>query len=268
MDRYIIFWIPYRLPTFNPYRFYRKFIYNINIDDLGEWKVNLHYIPDIGNYYGRILVYDSITKEDLLILEIEDYNEFGFLSCKILYCDTRLEKHIDKTIYHFIKEFWHSHEFHSIEEDTLLRGLILSEKPSYKSYLNAYNHYLDIFYKKFLIYDRKFSERNIGENLSVRRYLKEIFKIWDLYKLTKYENDLNLYLGEFLYFLNFKNSLGILAKNHSCALKIITIESIAEFLKSKREYIRNLKNKMIEFWTLLSLIIGIISLIISSVLMP
>jgi len=259
----LIYWIPIKTPNFNPQSYVKKFLYKVDINqDLGEWEVHFLLIPEAGKF-GKIIIFEENGK-DLAVLEIIDFTSSGFLLLKELYSDNRLKDgyNTDKftdTLYHIIKEFWHEHEFHSNDEDTLLRGLRIdcSKLEECKEYIAE--HFLNLFFLKFAEADKRYSL--IPPEKGYLSFFKKLFKFWDFFKLTKLEESLNFLLGEGIYFFNLKQGIKDL-KIFSLAADLekiySTIENLLDSLERKRNNIISRRDAILNFWTFLMALLGVV----------
>jgi hypothetical protein len=237
--KFVLFWIPYRYPLFDIRNFSKKELTSINIDDIGDFKIDIIYEPFSGGN-GRIIIRDG--SKDLVNLEVVYFDRFGFIVCKILYCEKGLEELLLTTFYHLLKEIWHEHEFHSPEEDTILQALIL-EDYSEDEIKRGIIHYLELYLWKFREYNNLIADKY--SKSSVLKTFCELLNLWNFYKLTlEEENRLNLWLGEYLYFRNLKEAINFYdIKNRT--FEIRTIDTIAEFLRYRKEDIKYKKDLII-----------------------
>ncbi len=267
---YVVYWIPYRTPTFDPKKYNKKFLHRINIDDIGVWEVDLLFSEHLGKH-GKIFIDESDSGNNLITLEIVYYNNFGFMVCKVLYIEPQLRDYLKEallsTLYHIIKEFWHSHEFHSLEEDTKLRAFFIENfDESQIEFIKeqALSWYIHLYEKKFIKYDKQYSEhyKSISFLIFFKDFIESL-RISKFFNLLKDEENLNLYLGEYLYFKilqqaydHYKEQL-ILNNYKNLSLAIKTISNTAEFLKSKRDYIIHKKGLIVDIWTFMGIILAV-----------
>ncbi|RTZ61497.1 MAG: hypothetical protein DSZ31_00210, partial [Gammaproteobacteria bacterium] len=209
--------------------------------------------------------------KNLVTLEVVYYDNFGFMICKILYIEPLLKNTLKEallsTLYHIIKEFWHNHEFHPLEEDTKLRAFPIedfSENQIEVIKQQALSHYIRLYEKKFTNYDKQYSEHH--RSMSVLTFLNffiESLRISKFFNLLKDEENLSLYWGEYLYFKTllqafncYKNNL-IPRDGKNLSSAIETIGNIAEFLKSKKDNIVHKKGLIVDIWTLIGVLIAV-----------
>ena len=75
----------------------------------------------------KIEVKHSETQKDLAIFEVLNTTSEGFLFLLLTEVDLSLtENDIKKSLYHKIKQFWHSDEYHNTEEDSILEAVIFT----------------------------------------------------------------------------------------------------------------------------------------------
>ena len=267
---YIVYWIPYRTPTFNPKKYNKKFLHRINIDDINVWEVDLLFSEHLGKH-GKIFIDESDSGRNLITLEVVYYDNFGFMVCKILYIEPQYENLLKEallsTLYHIIKEFWHNHEFHPLEEDTKLRAFRVNgfNENRIEVFRRIFlNHYIRLYEDKFIKYDKQYSEHH--KSMSALTFLKgfvESFSISKFFNLLKDEENLSLYWGEYLYFKTLRQAFSYYKRELapqdrkilSSAVK--TIDNIAEFLKSKRDGVLHKKGLIVDIWTLIGVLLAV-----------
>ncbi len=147
--------------------------------------IDLILIINEGGKPTQIEVKDSKTQEDLAVFKVLNTTKEGFLFLLLTKADPSLtEDDVKKTLYHKIKQFWHSDEYHNTEEDSILEAIIfpvrnseqvrfiIQNKSSLKLILN---HLIDNFYTYF---DNKWGllEDYRNQNLLIAFQGLEVYK--------------------------------------------------------------------------------------------
>jgi len=263
---FVVYWIPTRTLNFNPFNFKKKYIREINIDDTGRWYIDILFIPILGKY-GKIVIFDSNSLEDLVILEITDFTNGGFLLCKVEFCKPYIKNKLTNTLYHLIKEIWHSHEFHAPEEDTLLEAFLISANTSslkfdFQLFERSILHFLKNYYLKFSTLSDKYSSYSPEKNFLSYLYEPLKFHLYPLY--SKEVENLEKALGEYLYFSNLKTEAKLLnLKNNEIEKLITEIDNFKEFLTFKVEEFKHKKEIIVSGWTFIALVIGLFALFLT-----
>jgi len=153
---YVAYWIPTKhyiditIPN-------RKRIFNVNFSDIEteDLFVNIFLVFD-KNKPIRIEIEDN--KSNLLgLIEIKEFFKNGILVGEIKKGKDKLL--ISNALYHEMKEFYHNHEHHDKNEDTLLTPYIFHDESllndKYKLLKEVIKHYINLFENKFIHFKRK-----------------------------------------------------------------------------------------------------------------
>lgn len=131
-----------------------------------------------------------------LFLRLSHKNEYGFLTYELTLPehpnDWLLEdlcRHMHKSIYHYIKGFFHEHLYHDTEEDSLLNPFMTQESVNWDDkqfWEHVLNHYLNSYILKYRGYTKDFSnkmnhllsdiqrKKNISKNIKNLHFLVNI----------------------------------------------------------------------------------------------
>jgi hypothetical protein len=261
---FVVYWIPFRSLNFHPYSFQKEKLPPVNVDDTGEWRVNISYKHKEGKY-GKIYIDDDSSR--LVVLEIVDFTRAGFLLCKVEFCHHSIQDKLINTFYHHIKEIWHSHEFHSSDEDTLLEAFFVTaeypllqfNKPLLK---RSFKHYLSKYRLKFLTLSDKYSSISVEKGFF--SYLLEPLKVNRYAFYSKEVENLEKALGEYLYFSNLKGEVRLLNLTDNEIEKLITeVDNFKDFLTFKMEEFKHRKEIIVSGWTFIALVIGLVALFLT-----
>ena len=138
-----------------------------------------------------------IVKNDAFQMELRYErhckNGLYFYSYEIEGDDEHFLSRVPNAIYHTIKEFYHTHEHHAKDADSLLTALVSENKIEDNE---AINHYLSIYKQKFIAYSQIANKLfdKLEEN-SEKKSSK--FKLLSDYK--KFTSFCHCALGEYLY---------------------------------------------------------------------
>lgn len=134
---------------------------------------------------------------------IESHNN-GILIYRYENMQQNIDDILDIQVYHYLKDFFHSHESHNEEEDALLHGYKTSEKPTFD---NVVEHYCKIYQNKFINhYDNITSYSSI--DIIMNKYLNKETKIHEaINSIAQIQRKINKIETELVYFNFLLNTL-------------------------------------------------------------
>ncbi|WP_029521093.1 hypothetical protein [Persephonella sp. IF05-L8] len=263
MGEYISYWIPTKTPI-NIQAFRKRKIKTFSISEpqkKTQYKIDIELITDNNSIPKFIEIKFSGTDKIAANLKIEDFTEDGILICEIIYIDAKIKGALDKAVYHGIKEFYHEHEYHSEDEDSLVIGYISSKKLSHKEiieyYLLIYRNKLYEYYETIQIF--------LKEILSKQSFV-HLLRVFD--KAKKLEETYTQAFGE----LQYAEYLVTLAKKENINSPYLSeIEKISNLIKADYEIFtiqnsRILTLKGIIYSSLIALIISTLYFLLPLVL--
>lgn len=118
--------------------------------------------------------------------------------------DQNIDDILDIQVYHYLKDFFHSHESHDDEEDALLHGYKTTEEPTLD---NIIEHYCEIYQNKFNDhYDNIISFSSI--DIIMNKYLNEETKVHEaINSIAQIQRKINKIEIELIYFNFLLNTL-------------------------------------------------------------
>lgn len=265
--KYYVFLIP-----FKHHATIRKVINNPIRENISDEDGDVHHVKITLNEDNKNIIVDNDTSE--IILCYEDHCEIGLYLYSYENCDNSsfLKDKIPNAIYHMIKGFYHVHEHHDNNADSVLKNALESDEYiNIKSVNNeAFCYYVNIYEEKFNSY---FQQLNVlWEELDRRSKIKhEKGKLLDRYK--NLIGFCHKALGELLYCNTLLNSQYINESGAGKDLKMQvfniknTIDNI-KLIEAKCQMEFNYKSTLISFkdsfrYFIISTILAIIGVILA-----
>lgn len=271
--KYCVFWIP----TMYHHEGVQIPIKKEISDDISDDANNRHHVT-----VTLTDQYDIIVKNEReeITLKYEDRcnNGLYLYSFDIENENSFLKNEIPNAIYHLIKGFYHTHEFHNNTTDSLLRAYLSASHVNINSKNNeAITHYLKLYEEKFKAYSQQITAlcNRLTHNSSIRGSKHEIL---ENHKLL--QEICNNALGEALYcntllsskyvdfelkendYNNEQRKLIINIKNAIENIKLVENKNQSEFnyRNTKIAY----KNNTSSFWlTAIGIILSAISIFLA-----
>lgn len=222
--------------------------------DRNSWNIEFSY--EFQNETHRMLLTPfQANANGFLFYELADQTESD--SCLA----QTMSKGIHAGVYHLIKEFFHEHNFHSAEEDSILHARFFQTIEEYRqSQTSDRDYYIKEYHKKF----RTFFN-DINGDISVLENSLSLMRYREVYKGYKRVLDLiNRFNGEYLYYQSL-----IHIPNEELPWEAEEIKAWSQSLQIKKEKIENLftYNSALfgTHYSMYGLMTGIISLIITIV---
>ncbi|WP_297452857.1 hypothetical protein [Persephonella sp.] len=194
MGEYISYWIPTKAPI-DPRAFRKGKIEFFSISEpqkKEQYKIDIELTTDDNSYPKFIKIEFSGKNKIAANLKIKDFTKEGVLICEIVYIDPKIKGALNRAIYHGIKEFYHEHEYHSEDEDSLVIGYISSQIPSYKEIIE---HYLLIYRNK--LYEQYERIQIFLKDILSKQSFIHLLRVFD--KAKKLEETYTQAFGELQY---------------------------------------------------------------------
>ena len=237
--------------------------------------VDLFLETDEKGYPQRIIVKNSKNGKLIASFKVFKITPEGFLYLVIEDVNYVKDYDIKKTLYHKIKNFWHSDEYHNAEEDSILEALIIPFKKygiDKKSFLKVLEHFISNFqiyfqYQRSLLENNKKSNKlkkviRSAENTTIGRIISLLLyplRVYRYFHLMELESKLNQILGVYHYYAVLRNIY--ISLTEKLNREIEEIEHLKELFLLRKEEIRSEKSLIVETVTILGLIVAIFGLL-------
>jgi hypothetical protein len=261
--RYIYFWIP----TINPIKDFIP-LKNSTQDNISDTEQELNVKLSVDSHSNLTISFTDPKKASKSIhLNFVEENQSGMMTFSFDENNDVLTDHaFEKQIYHLFKELYHKHDYHPVEEDSILSAYISNEKNT----AAATTHYCQIYEDKFKAYAEEIGEKidRITLKINKTKFLSQI--IQDLFhineKIIKALGELIYYQHLITYYPNeddFQDNITRIRHDFS------TKKQIIEFNIERFQYITAQQQTNISFFlAITSIIIGIYSLYLTTIQNP